>query len=194
MVAVFCLWKETCCPDVIAFFKWFIRKVRVDRAISILYECREWACATSVYLLCKPLLCLAFVSALGSTGNAALWKAPCHLDSSSTEVNLRVVLVEPGHPKNHALLPKSCDCKQDAFGVAIVHHDHVDYFVDASSFIQHSIYVVNGDQLGQLSHWQFGSVNEIWINEVSSHVSIDHCFSGSFFHVRCLKVGQNHDL
>ena len=88
-VAVFCLWKETCCPDVITFFKWFIRKVRVDRAIGILYECREWACATSVYLLCKLLFCLAFISALGSTGNAALWKAPCHLDSSSMEVNLR---------------------------------------------------------------------------------------------------------
>jgi len=62
----------------------------------------------------------------------------CHLDSSSMEVNLWVVLVEPGHPKDHALLPKPCNRKQNAFGVAVVCHDHVNDFADASSFIQPS--------------------------------------------------------
>jgi len=125
----------------------------------------------------------------GSTARVGL--APL---CTSTEVNLRVVLVEPGHPKNYALLPKSCDRKQDVFRVAVVGHDHVNYFVDASSFIQRSIYVVNRDRLGQLSRWQFGLVDKILIDEVSSHASVNHHFSGSLFHgVCCLKVDRDHD-
>jgi len=193
---LFCLREEARRPNAITFFKRFVRGVAVGRAIrlcvrqrlwvhigfvifvvSIFYECREWACATSVYLLRKLLLCLVFVSALSPTSNAALWEAPCHLDSSSAEVNLRVVLVEPGHPKDHALLPKPCDCKQDVFGVAIVRHDYVNDFVDASSFIQRSIYIVNGDWLGQLSRRQLGLVDEILIDKVSSCASIDHGLS-----------------
>jgi len=98
--------------------------------------------------------------------------------------------VEPGHPKNHALLPKSCDRKQDAFRVAIVGHDHVNYFVDASSFVQRSIYIVNRDRLEQLLCWQFGLVDKILINKVSSCTSVNHGLSGSLFHGVChLKVG-----
>ena len=105
-----------------------------------------------------------------------------------------VVLVEPGHPKNHAFLPKSCDHKQDAFGVAVVDYDHVNYFMDASSFVQCSIYVVDRDRLGQLSHWQFGLVDKILINKVSSRASVDHHFSGSLLHGVCrLKVDRDHD-
>jgi len=87
------------------------------------------------------------------------------------------MLVEPGHPKDHALLPKLCDCKQDAFRVAVICYDHVDDFMDASGFVQHSIYIVNRDWLGQLSCWQLGLVDEILINKVSSHTSINHGLS-----------------
>jgi len=193
---LFCLREKARRPNAIAFFKRFIREVAARRAIclcvrrqlwvriglvifivSIFYERREWACVTSVYLLRKLLLCLVFVSALGLTSNAALWEAPCHLDSSSVEVNLQVVLVEPGYPKDHALLPKPCDRKQDAFGVAVVCHDHVNNFADASSFVQRSIYIVNRDWLGQLSCWQLGSVGGILIDKVSGCASIDHGLS-----------------
>ena len=115
-------------------------------------------------------------------------------DSSSVEVNLQIVLVEPGHPKDHALFPKLGDRKQDAFRVAVICHDHVNNFVDASSFVQHSINIVNGDWLGQLSHWKFGLVDKFLINKVSSCTSIIHGFSGSFFHGVChLKVDWDHN-
>ena len=61
--------------------------------------------------------------------------------------------------------------------VAIVRHDHVDNFVDASSFIQCSINIVNWDWLGQLSHWKFGLDDKVLINKVSGCASINHGFS-----------------
>src|SRR6266545_5280064 len=197
-VNVFCLWEEASCPDAVAFLEQFIGKVGVDRPVkqcilghgmwsvififSVFYEHGEWASVTGIHLVRLLLLCLVLISALSLTANTASWKAPCHLDSSGAEVDLRVVLVEPGHSKDHALLSKSGDHQQDAFGVAFISHDHVNHLADASSFIQCSIYVVNGDWLGQLLHWQFGLVDEILINKDSSCASIDHGLSRSFFH------------
>jgi len=207
---VFHLWEEASCPDVVAFLKWFIRKVGVDRPIewcvlgcgmwfvififSIFYEYREWASVTGLHLVRLLLLCLVLILVLGLTADAALWEAPCHLDSSGMKVDLWVVLVEPGHSEDHALLSKLGDCQQDVFGVAFISYDHVDHLVDASSFIQCSIYIVNRNWLGQLLHWQFGLVDKILINEVSSCASIDHGLSGSFFHGVChFKVDWNHN-
>ena len=84
---------------------------------SIFYKCREWASTTGIHLVHLLLLCLALVSALSLTANAASWEVPCHLDSPSAEVNLQVVLVEPGHSKDHALLSKLGDHQQDVFRV-----------------------------------------------------------------------------
>ena len=196
------LWfrKESSGPNAIAFFKGFIREVKVGRAfrlgvgrqlgccvglvvfiVSTLNEHREWACMAGIHLLRILLLCLVLISAFTSAGNTAAWQAPCHSDGSRTEVNLLVVLVEPGHSKDHALLSKPSDCKQNVFGVAIICHDHINYFMDASSFIQSPIYIVDRDQLEQLLRWKFGLVDKILINKVSSHTSVNHGFSGSFF-------------
>jgi len=68
--------------------------------------------------------------------------------------------------------------EQDAFGMSVVGHNHVDDFVDAPSLIKGSVQVVNQDWLGQLAGWKFGSGNKVLVNEVSGSTSINHGFCG----------------
>jgi len=103
------------------------------------------------------------------------------------EVNLRIVLVQPGEPEYHALLAEAGDCKQNTLGMSVVSHDHVDDFTDAPSLIKCSVHVVNRDQLGQLVGWKFCLGDEVLVNEISSGTGINHGFHEHFFHsVHCL--------
>jgi len=86
-----------------------------------------------------------------------------HFDGSGTEVDLWIVFVQPGEPEYHALLAEAGDCKQNAFGMSVVGHDHVDDFADAPGLIKCSVHVVNQDRLGQLA-------------------GIDHGLRGCFFY------------
>jgi len=72
------------------------------------------------------------------------------------EVDLRIVLVQPGKAKYHALLTEVGDCKQNTLRMSVIGHDHVDNFADASGLIERSIHIVNRDWLGQLAGQKFG--------------------------------------
>ena len=61
------------------------------------------------------LLGLPFLSNLSLTANTALGQAPGHLHNSSLEVDLWVVLLEPGKTQDHTLFTQVGDCKEDAF-------------------------------------------------------------------------------
>ena len=92
--------------------------------------------------------CVPFRLAVGLTADTAAREASGHFYRLGTEVDLRIVLVQPGEPEYHALFAEAGDCKQNAFGMLFVDHDYVDNFADASGFIKCSVHVVNGDRLG----------------------------------------------
>ena len=62
---------------------------------------------------------------------------------SGAEVNLRIVLVQPGEPEYHTLLAKAGDREQNVFGVSVIGHDHVDDFADAPGLVKCSVHIVN---------------------------------------------------
>jgi len=185
---VFCLGEESGCPDSVAFFEWFVWEIsfwvggwlgrRFVFLIGILYKGWEGSSPAGIYLFGVLPLCIPFCLrlAVGLTTDAAAGEASGHFDGSGMEVDLQVVLVQPGDPEYHALLAKVGDCKQDMFGMSIVGHDYVNDLVNTSGLIEGPVYVVNWDQLGQLAGRKFGLGEEILVNEVSSGSGIHHGF------------------
>jgi len=187
---VFRLGKESGCPDSVAFFKQFIWKVGfwVGRLfgcqlgfvfpIGIFYKGWEGASPAGIYPFSVLPLCVLF---------CPVWEAPGHFDSSCAEVNLRIVLVQPGEPEYHALLAEVGNHEQNTFGMSAIGHDHVDDFADAPGLIKGSVHIVNQDRLGQLAGWKFCSDDEVLVNEISGSTGINYGFHGCFLHsVRCL--------
>jgi len=66
-------------------------------------------------------------------------EASGHFDGSGAEVNLRIVLVQPGEAEYHALLAEAGDCEQNTLGMSVTGHNHVDDFADASGLIKRSV-------------------------------------------------------
>ena len=93
-----------------------------------------------------------------------MWKASDHFDDTSAEIDLQIMLVQPGEPKYHALLTKPDDCKQDAFEVPVVGHNYINNFMDTSGFIKGSVYIVDWDWLRQFLGQQFGLDEKILVN------------------------------
>jgi len=193
-VDVFRLREESSCQDSVAFFERFIWEVsfQVGRLlgcwlgfvflISIFYKGWEGASPTGIYSFGVLSLCIPFRFSVGLTADTAAQEASGHFDGSGTEVNLRIVLVQSGEPKYHALLAEVGDCEQNTLGMLVVGHDHVDDFTDAPGLIKHSVHVVNRDRLGQLAGQKFRSGDEVLVNEISGGTGIDHGFHGHFFH------------
>jgi len=155
--------------------------------ISIFYEGWEGASSTGVYSFSVLPLCIPFRFSVGLTADTAAREASGHFDGSGTEVDLRIVLVQPGEAEYHALLAEAGDCEQNTLGMSVVGHNHVDDFADASGLIKCSVHIVNRDRLGQLAGQKFCSGDEVLVNEIFGGTSIDHGFRGRFFHsVRCL--------
>jgi len=191
---VFRLGEESGCPDSVTFFKRFIREVgfRVGSRlgsrlgfiflISIFYEGWEGAGPAGVYPFSILPLCVPFRLAVGLTADTAAREAFGHFDGSGAEVDLRIVLVQPGEPEYHALLAEVGDREHNAFGVSVVGHDHVDDFADAPGLVKCSVHVVNRDRLGQLVGLKFHLGDEVLVDEVSGGTSIDHGLCGCFFH------------
>ena len=120
----------------------------VLRGLGILLEAfcellRDCSGCTNVFRLGEEFGCPDSVALL-----KRLREASGHFYGSGAEVDLRVVLVQPGEPEYHALFTEAGDCKQNAFRMSFVGHDYVDDFADASGFVKHSVYVVNRDRLG----------------------------------------------
>ncbi len=148
---VLCLGKKPSCPYPMTFLKWFIGKIigfHIRKAfglglgfilpIGIFNQGWERTCLTNVYLCIVFPFCIPLCLAFGLTANAAE-KASGHFDTSDAEVNLWIMLVQPGEPEYHTLFTKSGDSKQDAFGELVVGYDHINNLVNTSSLIQSSI-------------------------------------------------------
>ena len=185
------------CPDLVAFFNWFIQKVgfQVGRPlgcqlgfiflISIFYEGWEGASPTGVYPFGVLPLCIPFCFSVGLTANAAAWEVSGHFDRAGMEVDLWIVLDQPGEPEYHALLAEVGDCEQNTFRMSVVGHDHINDFTDASGLIKCSVHIVNQDWLGQLAGWKFHLRDKVLVNKISGSSSFDHGFCGCFFHSVC---------
>jgi len=157
---VFRLGEESGCPDSVALLKRFICEVgfRVGKLlrcrlgfvflVGILYEGWEGASPAGVYPFGVLPFCVPFRLAVGLTADTAAREASGHFYGLGAEVDLQIVLVQPGEPEYHALFTEVGDCKQNAFRMSFVGHDYVDDFADASGFVKRSVYVVNRDQLG----------------------------------------------
>jgi len=187
---VFHLGEESGCPDLVAFFERFIWEVSFwvgSRLgfiflISIFYEGWEGAGLAGVYLFSILPLCVPFHLVVGLTADTAAQEASVHFDRSGTEVDLQIVLVQPGEAEYHALLAEAGDREQNAFRVLVVGHDHVDDFADAPGLVKCSVHIVNRDRLGQLAGRKFRLGDEVLVDEVSGGASIDHGLHGCFFH------------
>jgi len=116
--------------------------------IGIFYEGWEGASLAGVYPFSVLPSCVPFRLAVSSTADTAAGEASGHFYGSGAEVDLWIVLVQPGEPEYYALFAEAGDCKQNAFGMSFVGHDHVDNFADASGLIKCSVHVVNWDRLG----------------------------------------------
>jgi len=196
-VDVFRLGEESGCPDSVAFFERFVREVgfRVGSwlgswlgfvfLISIFYEGWEGAGSTGIYSFSVLPLCIPFRFSVSLAADTAAREASGHFDGSGAEVNLRIVLVQPGEAEYHALLTEAGDCEQNTLGMSVIGHDHVDDFADASGLIECSVHIVNRDRLGQLVGWKFRSDDEVLVDEISGGTSINHGFRGRFFHSVC---------
>ena len=118
---VFRLGEESGCPDSVALFKWFIWKVsfRVGRRlghkfvflISIFYKGWKVSSPAGIYPFDVFPFGILLHLAVGLTTYAAAQKAPTHLDGLGAEVDLQVMLVQPGEPEYHALLAEAGNCK-----------------------------------------------------------------------------------
>jgi len=193
-VDVFRLGEESSCPDLVALIQRFIREVgfrvgswlgswlRFVFFISIFYKGWEGASLKGVYLFGVLPLCILFRFSVSLTADTAAREASGHFDGSGAEVDLRIVLVQPGEAEYHALLAEAGDCEQNTLGMSVVGHDHVDDFADASGLIKCSVHVVNRDWLGQLAGQKFCSADKVLVDEISGGTSIDHGFCGCFFH------------
>jgi len=116
---VFRLGEESGCPDLVAFFERFIWEVgfRVGRLlgcwlsfvflISIFYKGWEGASLTGVYPFGVLPLCVLFGFSVSLTADAAAQETSGHFYGSGAEVNLWIVLVQPGEPEYHALLAEA---------------------------------------------------------------------------------------
>ena len=116
---VLCLGEKSGCPDSVALLERFIREVgfRVGKLlgcrlgfvflIGIFYEGWEGASSAGVYPFGVLPSCVPFRLAVGLTANTAAWEASGHFYRSGAEVDLRVVLVQPGEPEYHALFTEA---------------------------------------------------------------------------------------
>jgi len=62
-----------------------------------------------------------------------------HLHFSSLPIDLRIMVLEPGVAKDHALLPEVRDGKEHPFGVGLITEDYIHYFGDLSCFIRGAV-------------------------------------------------------
>ena len=117
---VFRLGEESGCPDLVAFFERFIWEVGFQVGsrlgfvflISIFYEGWEGASSTGIYSFGVLPLCIPFRFSVGLTADTAAREASGHFDGLGAEVDLWVVLVQPGEAEYHALLAEAGDCKR----------------------------------------------------------------------------------
>jgi len=82
--------------------------------IGIFYKGWEGASPAGIYPFGVLSLCVPFCLAVGLTADAAAWEASGHFDGSGVEVNLRIVLVQPGESEYYALLVKADDCDDES--------------------------------------------------------------------------------
>jgi len=85
-----------------------------------------------------------------------------HLYFSGLPIDLRVVVLEPGITKDHALSSEAGDSEEHSFGVGFVTENHVYHFRDLTCLVGGAIHVV---------HW-YGArdapgVNAFRLDEVS---------------------------
>jgi len=153
--------------------------------VGIFYEGWEGASLAGVYPFGVLPSCIPFRLAVGLTADTAAREASGHFYGSGTEVDLWIVLVQPGEPEYHALFAEVGDCKQNAFGMSFVGHDYIDDFADASGLVKRSVHIVDRDRLGQFAGRKLFSGDEVLVNEISSSTGIDHGFRGCFFHSVC---------
>jgi len=117
---VFRLGEESSCPDSVALFERFIWEVgfqvrrqvrhRFVFLIGIFYKGWE-ASPAGIYPFNVFPFGVPLHLAVGLATYTAAQKAPSHLDGSGAQVDLWVILVQPGESEYHALLAEVCDYK-----------------------------------------------------------------------------------
>jgi len=71
------------------------------------------------------------------------WGTSVHLHFSGLPIDLRVVVLEPGITKDHALFSEAGDSEERPFGVGFVTENHVYHFRDLTCLVGGAIHVVH---------------------------------------------------
>jgi len=104
-----------------ALFEWLVWEVgfqvrrrlrhRLIFLIGIFYKGWEGSCLAGIYPFDVFFFGVPLCLVVSLAAYTAAQKAPSHLDGLGVEVDLRVVLVQPGEPEYHALFAEAGDCK-----------------------------------------------------------------------------------
>jgi len=102
--------------------------------------------------------------------------APIHLHFPSLPIDLRIVVLEPGVAKDHALLPEVRDGKERPFGVGLITEDYIHYFRDLSCFIRGAVHVEHRYGTRDALDTNTFHTDKILVYEVAGGSGVQKCF------------------
>jgi len=105
-------------------------------------------------------------------------RALVHLYFSSLPIDLWVVVLEPGIPKDHVLLSEARDSKEHPFGVGFVAEDYVYNFRDLVCLIGGTVHVVHRYGARDAPSVNTFCLDEVLIYEVAHSSRVQKRFDG----------------
>ena len=131
-----------------------------------------------------PLLFLSLFPHICSTC-VAFVRAPTHHYFPSLPVNFRVMLLEPGKPKDDVLFPEVSDCEGCAFRMSIILENCVYNFRDRTCLITSSVNIEDWDGTLQLPSVNSVAFHIVPVHKLAGGPAVDECRSGFDFHSVC---------
>ena len=101
-----------------------------------------------------------------------------YLYFSGLPIDLRVVILEPGIAKDHALLSKAGDGKECSFGVGLVAEDYIYYFGNLPCFVGGAVYIVYQHGLRDAPGANVFYMDKVFIYEVARSSRVQERLDG----------------
>jgi len=96
-------------------------------------------------------------------------------------VDLRVIVLEPGVTKDHALLPEVGDGEEHPFRVGFITEDHVYHFRDLSGFVRETVHVEHWYGVRDVPGANTLRTDKIFIYEIACGSGVQKRFDGMYF-------------
>ena len=102
----------------------------------------------------------------------ALGGATTHLYFTGLPVNLRIMLFQPGVPKNEGLTTQAGDRESGAFCVILKMQDDVDNLGDQAGFIPGPINIEHRNEMSELMHVEMIFLDISAVNELTDGTTV----------------------